>query len=99
MLLCIDFGLLLIKNNFVHVCLFFLTDRELVVELERMRLEGGIALGDKSPSRLDAFVKTIEEDRDYYKRELECLRKILRRRSSPLRRSPQKVMFAKIKFL
>ncbi|KAJ7326713.1 hypothetical protein JRQ81_016472 [Phrynocephalus forsythii] len=65
-------------------------DRELVMELERMRLEGGIALGDKSPSRLDAFVKTIEEDRNYYKRELECLRKILGRRSSPFRKSPQK---------
>ncbi|XP_062991870.1 centrosomal protein of 135 kDa [Elgaria multicarinata webbii] len=65
-------------------------DRELVIELERMRLEGGIALGDKSPSRLDAFIKTIEEDRDYYRRELECLQKILKRRSSPLRRSPEK---------
>lgn len=56
-----------------------------------MRLEGGIALGDKSPSRLDAFVKTIEEDRDYYKRELECLQKIFKRRSSPLLKSPEKV--------
>uniref|UniRef100_A0A8C5S4R0 Centrosomal protein of 135 kDa n=1 Tax=Laticauda laticaudata TaxID=8630 RepID=A0A8C5S4R0_LATLA len=59
--------------------------------LERMRLEGGIALGDKSPSRLDTFVKTIEEDRDYYKRELECLQKIFKRRSSPLVKSPEKV--------
>lgn len=67
-------------------------DRELVIELERMRLEGGIALGDKSPSRLDSFVKTIEEDRDYYKRELECLQKIFKRRSSPSRKSPEKVM-------
>ncbi|XP_078250816.1 centrosomal protein of 135 kDa isoform X2 [Pogona vitticeps] len=65
-------------------------DRELVIELERMRLEGGIALGDKTPSRLDAFVKTIEEDRDYYKRELECLKKILRGQSSPLHKSTQK---------
>ncbi|XP_070613332.1 centrosomal protein of 135 kDa isoform X5 [Erythrolamprus reginae] len=65
-------------------------NRELVIELERMRLEGGIALGDKSPSRLDAFVKTIEEDRDYYKRELECLQKIFKRRSSPLHKSPEK---------
>ncbi|XP_066488243.1 centrosomal protein of 135 kDa isoform X2 [Tiliqua scincoides] len=69
---------------------FEIIDRELVIELERMRLEGGIALGDKSPSRLDSFVKTIEEDRDYYKRELECLQKILKRRSSPSRKSPEK---------
>uniref|UniRef100_A0A670YJ96 Centrosomal protein 135 n=1 Tax=Pseudonaja textilis TaxID=8673 RepID=A0A670YJ96_PSETE len=68
-----------------HPCqLWSVVDRELVIELERMRLEGGIALGDKSPSRLDTFVKTIEEDRDYYKRELECLQKIFKRRSSPL---------------
>uniref|UniRef100_A0A670YCB8 Centrosomal protein 135 n=1 Tax=Pseudonaja textilis TaxID=8673 RepID=A0A670YCB8_PSETE len=74
-----------------HPCqLWSVVDRELVIELERMRLEGGIALGDKSPSRLDTFVKTIEEDRDYYKRELECLQKIFKRRSSPLVKSPEK---------
>ncbi|KAF7248355.1 hypothetical protein EYD10_05957 [Varanus komodoensis] len=79
------------EDYFVHAYqLHSPTDRELVKELERMRLEGGIALGDKSPSRLDAFIKTIEEDRDYYKRELECLRKMLKRKSSPLRRSPER---------
>lgn len=56
-----------------------------------MRLQGGIALGDKSPSRIDAFVKTLEEDRDYYKRELEYLQKIVKRRLSPLQKSPEKV--------
>lgn len=73
-------------------CLCSPTERELVIEIEKLRLEGGIALGDKSSSRLDAFVKTIEDDRDYYKRELQCLQKILKRRSSPLRKSPDKVM-------
>lgn len=58
-----------------------------------MRLEYGIALGDKSPSRLDAFVKTLEDDRDYYKRELEYLQKMLKRRPSPSRRTPEKVKF------
>ncbi|XP_009333414.1 PREDICTED: centrosomal protein of 135 kDa [Pygoscelis adeliae] len=66
-------------------------ERELVLEIERMRLEYGIALGDKSPSRLDAFVKTLEDDRDYYKRELEYLQKMLKRRPSPSRRTPEKV--------
>ncbi|NXM01270.1 CP135 protein, partial [Tyrannus savana] len=65
-------------------------ERELVLEIERMRVEYGIALGDKSPSRLDAFVKTLEDDRDYYKRELEYLQKMIRRRSSPSRRTPEK---------
>lgn len=58
-----------------------------------MRLEYGIALGDKSPSRLDAFVKTLEDDRDYYKRELEYLQKMIKRRPSPSRRTPEKVIF------
>ncbi|XP_061849691.1 centrosomal protein of 135 kDa isoform X2 [Colius striatus] len=65
-------------------------ERELVLEVERMRLEYGIALGDKSPSRLDAFVKTLEDDRDYYKRELEYLQKMIKRRPSPSRRTPEK---------
>ncbi|XP_027741348.1 centrosomal protein of 135 kDa isoform X2 [Empidonax traillii] len=65
-------------------------ERELVLEIERMRVEYGIALGDKSPSRLDAFVKTLEDDRDYYKRELEYLQKMIRRRSSPSRKTPEK---------
>lgn len=58
-----------------------------------MRVEYGIALGDKSPSRLDAFVKTLEDDRDYYKRELEYLQKMIKRRPSPSRRTPEKVKF------
>ncbi|NXS48553.1 CP135 protein, partial [Balaeniceps rex] len=66
-------------------------EREFVLEIERMRLEYGIALGDKSPSRLDAFVKTLEDDRDYYKRELEYLQKMIKRRPSPSRRTPEKV--------
>ncbi|NXX52476.1 CP135 protein, partial [Scopus umbretta] len=66
-------------------------ERELVLEIERMRIEYGIALGDKSPSRLDAFVKTLEDDRDYYKRELEYLQKMIKRRPSPSRRTPEKV--------
>ncbi|KAM6076245.1 LOW QUALITY PROTEIN: centrosomal protein of 135 kDa [Chlamydotis macqueenii] len=65
-------------------------ERELVLEIERMRLEYGIALGDKSPSRLDAFVKTLEGDRDYYKQELEYLQKMIKRRPSPSRRTPEK---------
>ncbi|XP_061226529.1 centrosomal protein of 135 kDa isoform X2 [Neopsephotus bourkii] len=65
-------------------------ERELVLEVERMRLEYGIALGDKAPSRLDAFIKTLEEDRDYYKQELEYLQKMIKRRPSPSRRTSEK---------
>ncbi|KAM6346411.1 centrosomal protein of 135 kDa-like [Podargus strigoides] len=65
-------------------------ERKLVLEIERMRLEYGIALGDKSPSRLDAFVKSLEDDRDYYKRELEYLQKMIKRRPSRSHRTPGK---------
>ncbi|XP_009576495.1 PREDICTED: testis-specific gene 10 protein, partial [Fulmarus glacialis] len=42
----------------------------------------------KSPSRLGAFIKTLEEDRDYYKRETENLLKVFRNAfSSPKRTS------------
>jgi centrosomal protein CEP135 len=46
-----------------------------------MRLEHGIKRRDKSPSRLDTFLKGIEEERDYYKKELERLQHIVQRRS------------------
>ncbi|NXO34634.1 CP135 protein, partial [Locustella ochotensis] len=64
-------------------------EREFVLEIERMRLDYGIALGDKSPSRLDAFVKTLEDDRDYYKRELDFLQKMIKLRPSPSRRTAE----------
>uniref|UniRef100_A0A8C4YM63 Centrosomal protein 135 n=1 Tax=Gopherus evgoodei TaxID=1825980 RepID=A0A8C4YM63_9SAUR len=79
-----------IYASFVISSLLSSAERELVLEVERMRLEYGIAFGDKSPSRLDAFVKTLEEDRDYYKRELEYLQKMIKQRASPCRRSPEK---------
>ncbi|XP_069313873.1 centrosomal protein of 135 kDa [Eulemur rufifrons] len=60
---------------------FAVTERELTVEIERMRLEHGIKRRDKSPSRLDTFLKGIEEERDYYKKELERLQHIIQRRS------------------
>ncbi|NWT66168.1 CP135 protein, partial [Prunella himalayana] len=74
-------------------------ERELVLEIERMRLDYGIALGDKAPSRLDAFVKTLEDDRDYYKRELDYLQKMVKLRPSPSRRTAEKVKFLLINLL
>lgn len=49
-----------------------------------MRLEHGIKRRDKSPSRLDTFLKGIEEERDFYKKELERLQHIIQRRSSSI---------------
>nr|XP_006013453.1 PREDICTED: centrosomal protein of 135 kDa-like [Latimeria chalumnae]XP_014339320.1 PREDICTED: centrosomal protein of 135 kDa-like [Latimeria chalumnae] len=72
------------------------TERELVLEIEKMRTQKGILRGDRSPSRLDAFVKSLEEERDFYKSEMEYLQKMLKGRcspgrgSSPSRTSPER---------
>ncbi|VTJ68448.1 Hypothetical predicted protein [Marmota monax] len=60
---------------------FAAIEKELTLEVERMRLEHGIKRRDRSPSRLDTFLKGIEEERDYYKKELERLQHIIQRRS------------------
>ncbi|XP_055491846.1 centrosomal protein of 135 kDa isoform X6 [Leucoraja erinacea] len=60
------------------------TEREIVVELERMRAQHGILRRDTSPSRLDKFIKTLEEERDYYKFEVEYLQDLVSGRNSPI---------------
>lgn len=60
---------------------FAFTERELTLEIERMRLERGIKRRDKSTSRLDTFLKGIEAERDYYKKELERLQHVIQRRT------------------
>ncbi|XP_037627131.1 centrosomal protein of 135 kDa isoform X1 [Sebastes umbrosus] len=46
-------------------------DKDLVLELETMRAKHGVCGRERSPSRLDAFVKSLEEERDFYRREAE----------------------------
>ncbi|XP_073464511.1 centrosomal protein of 135 kDa isoform X1 [Aquarana catesbeiana] len=58
------------------------TERELVLEVERMRTQYGILRTDRSPSRMDSFVKTLEEERNHYKAELEKLERTLNLRAS-----------------
>ncbi|XP_072920722.1 centrosomal protein of 135 kDa isoform X1 [Hemitrygon akajei] len=59
-------------------------EREIVLELERMRTQHGILKGDTSTSRLDKFVKTLEEERDHYKSEVEYLQDLVSGRKSPI---------------
>ncbi|CAL1592976.1 unnamed protein product [Knipowitschia caucasica] len=47
------------------------SDKDLVLELEAMRTKYGVCGREHSPSRLDAFVKSLEEERDYYRQEAE----------------------------
>ncbi|XP_053559920.1 centrosomal protein of 135 kDa [Bombina bombina] len=63
------------------------TERELVLEVERMRTQYGILRSDRSPSRIDSFVKSLEEERDYYRNELENLEKTLRLKTSHSRQN------------
>nr|XP_046247398.1 centrosomal protein of 135 kDa isoform X2 [Scatophagus argus] len=46
-------------------------DKDMVLELESMRAKHGVCGRERSPSRLDAFVKSLEEERDYYRHEAE----------------------------
>lgn len=50
-------------------------DKEMILELERMRALHGTCGKERSPSRLDAFVKSLEEERDHYRHEAEKYRK------------------------
>lgn len=54
------------------------------MELESMRTKYGVCKRERSPSRLDAFVKSLEEERDYYRQEVECYRRV-RGAGSPTR--------------
>uniref|UniRef100_A0A8B9JXA3 Centrosomal protein 135 n=1 Tax=Astyanax mexicanus TaxID=7994 RepID=A0A8B9JXA3_ASTMX len=50
-------------------------DKEMILELERMRVQHGMCGKERSPSRLDAFVKSLEDERDHYRQEAERYRK------------------------
>lgn len=52
------------------------SDKEMILELERMRVKHGVCGKDPSPSRLDAFVKSLEEERDFYRQEVERYRTV-----------------------
>uniref|UniRef100_A0A4W6CK52 Centrosomal protein 135 n=1 Tax=Lates calcarifer TaxID=8187 RepID=A0A4W6CK52_LATCA len=49
---------------------------DLVLELEAMRAKHGVCGRERSPSRLDAFVKSLEEERDYYRQEAERYKRV-----------------------
>uniref|UniRef100_A0A6Q2XQT8 Centrosomal protein 135 n=1 Tax=Esox lucius TaxID=8010 RepID=A0A6Q2XQT8_ESOLU len=66
-------------------------DKDMVLELESMRFKHGVCGKDRSPSRLDAFVRSLEEERDYHRQEAERYRRLRGPGGmdlSPARRSP-----------
>lgn len=46
-----------------------------MLELESMQAKHGVCGRERSPSRLDAFVKSLEEERDFYRQEAERYRR------------------------
>lgn len=40
-----------------------------------MRAKHGVCGRERSPSRLDAFVRSLEEERDYYRQEADCYKR------------------------
>ena len=64
-----------------------------MLEIERLKRKNGPLAGakkGKAPSKLDAFVRSIEEERNYYRDQAEAFQKLLRgeipsRGQSPVR--------------
>lgn len=72
-------------------------EKELVLELETMRVKHGICGRDRSPSRLDAFVKSLEEERDFYRQEAERYKRASGLELSPSRSSAKCSPMSKVK--
>ena len=54
-------------------------EKELVLEIERLKRKNGPSTKKgKIPSKLDAFIRGIEEERDYYKQQTDMLQRMLR---------------------
>ena len=90
------------KNKAVHskyiapvrftnrISVFTFTEKELVLEIERLKRKNGPASGKKgkTSSKLDAFIRSVEEERNYYKDQTEALQKMLRGEIPTRSRSP-----------
>ena len=57
-------------------------EKELVLEIDRMkRKRGGVQASAKrgrSPNRFDQFIKNVEQERDYWKNEVDTLQQVLK---------------------
>ncbi|NXJ10893.1 TSG10 protein, partial [Odontophorus gujanensis] len=73
-----------ILNRYLFLIRYLLPldfEKYVVIQTENETRQG------KSPSRLDTFIKTLEEDRDYYKSKAENLLRVFRNMSSSPERS------------
>lgn len=72
------------EKHFVQLLLHL--ERELVLELERIRKKNK-SKSNEATSKIEDYMRTIEEERDYYKGEVEVLNRILKSRPESLRNS------------
>ncbi|OWF52870.1 centrosomal protein of 135 kDa-like isoform X1 [Mizuhopecten yessoensis] len=66
-------------------------EKELVLEIEKLKRKNGPGVGGKktkTPSKLDAFIRSIEEERNYYRDQSDALQKMLRGEIPSRGRSP-----------
>lgn len=71
--------LCLFASAFLCVDVCVLAEKELVLEIERLKRKNGPSTKKgKIPSKLDAFIRGIEEERDYYKQQTDMLQRMLR---------------------
>lgn len=64
-------------------------EKELVMELEEYRqTSNGMRKREATPSRLDNFVRTLEQERDYYKNECDVLNSMLQKRERRSKGTP-----------
>ncbi|XP_064637968.1 testis-specific gene 10 protein-like isoform X2 [Lineus longissimus] len=63
-------------------------ERELVMEIERLKTRNGVKKRAKSPNRMDSFIKSLEDERDYWKGEVDVLQKLLKMESRTPTRCP-----------
>lgn len=81
------------SNSFTEI--ISITEKELVLEIERLKRKNGPGMTKKgkTPSKLDAFIRSVEEERNYYRDQADALQKMLRgeiptRSRSPVRSRP-----------
>ena len=60
-------------------------EKELVLEIERLKKKNGPTKKTKIPSKLDIFIRSIEEDRDYYRAQADDLQVGCHRHQDKLR--------------
>lgn len=66
-------------------------EKELVLEIEKLKRKNGPSVGGKktkTPSKLDAFIRSLEEERNYYRDQSDALQKMLRGEIPSRGRSP-----------